>query len=158
MHRLAVALYYQSICLLESHRLRIYRPDVRSGSALLSRPINFGIDGPNISRSNKPTRGLRFNWLSLSASATARFAEERIVSRVSSTTKSLNALATVLFPTPPLPLATTTTFLTFGILRFTGGPVRRGITGAGARWRGRPYLRDYIRGMFKRKTLIILTY
>lgn len=35
----------------------------------------------------------------------------------------------VLLPTPPFPLATATTFVTFGIGLFTGGPPRVGILG-----------------------------
>jgi hypothetical protein len=47
--------------------------------------------------------------------------------------------AIVLFPTPPFPLATTTTFFTFGIDRFCMGPPLRGIWGAGfACFLGRP--------------------
>lgn len=41
--------------------------------------------------------------------------------------------ATVLFPTPPLPLATATTFFTFGMPRFGGRP-RRGIIGGSPRF------------------------
>ena len=45
--------------------------------------------------------------------------------------------AIVLFPTPPFPLATARTFLTFGIDRFTIGPAFLGICGGGGRL-GRP--------------------
>jgi hypothetical protein len=44
--------------------------------------------------------------------------------------------ATVLFPTPPLPLATAMTFFTLGIPRLGGRP-RRGIVGGSPRF-GRP--------------------
>lgn len=50
---------------------------------------------------------------------------------------------TVLFPTPPFPLATTTTFLTPGIFDFLTGP-SRGIVGGrlpASLLVGRPYAR-----------------
>lgn len=48
--------------------------------------------------------------------------------------------ATVLFPTPPFPLATATTRFTLGILRFSGIPPLEGILGGIlSPDRGRPY-------------------
>lgn len=41
--------------------------------------------------------------------------------------------AMVLFPTPPLPLATTRTLSTLAMARFSMGPPRRGICGGGGR-------------------------
>lgn len=53
--------------------------------------------------------------------------------------------AMVLFPTPPLALETATTFETWGILRFCGGPERRGSVGTGPERRGRPYYRPVVK-------------
>ena len=47
--------------------------------------------------------------------------------------------AIVLFPTPPFPLATARTFLTFGRGLFTIGPAFLGICGGGGRL-GRPFV------------------
>ena len=61
-----------------------------------------------------------------------------IESLFSTKKKKKHIQAIVLFPTPPFPLATARTFLTFGIDRFTIGPAFLGICGGGGRL-GRPF-------------------
>ena len=101
--------------------------------------MSFGMEGPKMSRSSRPTRSRRSP--ALIASANARFTVPRRTSHVARYTRTTrvkevcaaHAPATVLFPTPPFPLATTSTLFTCGIGRLATGPPLRGSEGgAGA--------------------------
>lgn len=95
-----------------------------------------------MSRSNSPIRGFRGrsdpkSCCGFIAIPTARFARLRVDLQYFFVRKSSGDVpATVLLPTPPLPLATTTTFLTCEIRRFAGRP--RVGRGGGAPDRGKP--------------------
>ena len=101
---------------------------VNSGSPAFWRPINFGTEGPKTSRSSSPTlRRRRRLLLVLFESSLDDEVDEDDSAYESATAKLAE---TVLLPTPPLPDDTTSTRFTFGMRRFSGGPVpRRGILG-----------------------------
>jgi len=115
------------------------RPFVNAGSPTFSKPINFGIEGPKMSRSRRPTcKGLGPNLFK--ANEIARFTVKKFQDW-RGTMKHFFIPATVLLPTPPLPLATAMTRFTCGIGCLTGGPPPlEGIFGGIlSPERGRPY-------------------
>ena len=105
-------------------------PFVSSGSSASSRPMSLGMDGPNTSKSKRPTRKGRLPK-ELMANERARFAEGRKTRfrRNKARSRKRCTLAMVLFPTPPFPLATAITFLTFGTGLLVIGPPLLGICG-----------------------------